>query len=470
MASANTEQRPKPISHTTLALLFLLLAYAALFSWLTWQEAKEEKSRQLATVADLGSKVLDSYFAQLEAGMQSLGKDLNGTRSQSELDHAYALVSQFQTSHSELESVILMRADGQLLMTGDTPYSRELPTLSNELAFRQLLAELQKKPSFVIGQPISGHIDDSWVVPARLGVTDRAGKLTYIISANLPVNLVQRYLADSAKLGATSIGLVRDDGYLVSLHPVPEAGKLSQAYGKPVAGEMIEYLRANKFPPSGQIEGASSAAPDRALQVMFRLQHYPVTLFAEMPVSEIKALWWRKVRVPYFLLALMLAGIFVVQRRTYLRHQVWSQEQRREALRQNFEHAMLERSSNEIFLFDADTLQINFANDFALENLGYALEDLQKRTFLSLYPEMNAESFITLTAPLRKGAQESIKYQAVLARKDGSTYPVEINLQLLTAEGKNECLAIVNDITALKQAEENIRKFNAPVERRAAGR
>jgi PAS domain S-box-containing protein len=115
-------------------------------------------------------------------------------------------------------------------------------------------------------------------------------------------------------------------------------------------------------------------------------------------------------------------------------------------------------------------LQINFANEYALANLGLSLEELQKRKFLSLYPELHAEYFITLTAPLRKGEQESIKYQAVQARADGSTYPVEINLQLLTAEGKNECLAIVNDITALKQAEENIRKFNAPVERREAGR
>ena len=191
MISANKEQRPKLISRTTLALLFSLLAYAAFFSWLSWQDANDEKSQQLATLADLGGKVMDSYFAQLETAMHSLGKDLDGAHTQSELDRAYALVSQFQASHGELESVILMRADGQLLMTGDTPYSRELPTLGSEPSFRSLLAELQKDPSFVIGQPISGHIDNSWVVPARHGVTDAAGKVTYIISANLPVNLVQ---------------------------------------------------------------------------------------------------------------------------------------------------------------------------------------------------------------------------------------------------------------------------------------
>jgi PAS domain S-box-containing protein len=55
----------------------------------------------------------------------------------------------------------------------------------------------------------------------------------------------------------------------------------------------------------------------------------------------------------------------------------------------------------------------------------------------------------------------------VQARENGSTYPVEVNLQLITLEdGVEKYLAVVHDITALKQAEENIRKFNAPVERR----
>jgi PAS domain S-box-containing protein len=55
----------------------------------------------------------------------------------------------------------------------------------------------------------------------------------------------------------------------------------------------------------------------------------------------------------------------------------------------------------------------------------------------------------------------------VQARKNGSTYPVEVNLQLIKSEdGVKRFMAIVHDVTARKQAEENIQKFNAPVERR----
>jgi hypothetical protein len=41
---------------------------------------------------------------------------------------------------------------------------------------------------------------------------------------------------------------------------------------------------------------------------------------------------------------------------------------------------------------------------------------------------------------------------------------------MATDGGDKGFMAIVNDITALEQAEENIRKFHAPVDRRAARR
>jgi len=96
---------------------------------------------------------------------------------------------------------------------------------------------------------------------------------------------------------------------------------------------------------------------------------------------------------------------------------------------------------------------------------------LQQKDMLSLHPEMGIESFGTIVEPLRRGEQESVKYQTVQSRRDGSTYPVEVNLQLIKSDENGEgFMAIINDISAFRQAEENIRKFNAPVERRAGRR
>jgi PAS domain S-box-containing protein len=144
-------------------------------------------------------------------------------------------------------------------------------------------------------------------------------------------------------------------------------------------------------------------------------------------------------------------------------------EKRREELQRKYEQALRERSPNEIFMFDTDSLQITYANDHALESLGYTLEQLQKKTILGLHPKSGIESFGGIIEQLRQGKQESITYETVQARDNGSTYPVEVTLQLITEEGAQKLMAVIQDITARKQAEENIRKFSAPVERRGGG-
>ncbi len=70
------------------------------------------------------------------------------------------------------------------------------------------------------------------------------------------------------------LGLIRDDGYLVSRYPEPDAASLDEMYGKPAEGAMIEYLRANNYPQQGQVEmrgsdgkvtGFARVAPPAAL-------------------------------------------------------------------------------------------------------------------------------------------------------------------------------------------------------------
>jgi PAS domain S-box-containing protein len=316
-----------------------------------------------------------------------------------------------------------------------------------------------------------GNIDNRWVVAARYAVTDQAGKLLYIISANLSPNLLQRYWPDSTIPRITALGLVRDDGYMVSRYPEPDAAGMDNLYGKPAAGAMIGYLRANNYPQHGQVEMPGNGGKAAYLRVMSRLQHYPVTLFVEVPMSGIKAAWWGRMRTPFILMALLLAIIFTFLVVSLRGRRTWTMAQRREELRHTYEQALDERSPNEIFMFGADTLQFTYANDYALEHTGYSLAQLQQKTLLSLHPELGIESFGAMIEPLRRGEQESIKYQTVQARENGSTYLVEVSLQLMKLDDGGEgFLAIINDITALNQAEENIKAFNAPVERRAARR
>ena len=463
-------QPRRALKYSATLLVAALLAYAVFQFSQSWREAKSDQSGQLAAIADLSGVAVDTYFTQLEIGMRNLGEELPGTDKKPDLSRAFDLVSRFQALHTELDNVMLIRSDGQVLLTGKTRNSANLPTLANDPSFMEFRDELLRGTPFVIGRPVMGRIAKSWVIAARYAVTDQTGRLRYILSANLPANLLQRFWTDPASLKITALGLVRDDGYLVSRYPEPDAASADAMYGKPADAAMNEYLHANDLPQRGQVEMPDSNGKTQSIRALRRLQHYPVTLFVEMPMSEIRTAWRNDMHAPYLVMALLLACIFAIYGLTLHRRRVWSTTQRREELRQEFERAQKERSENEIFMFDAGTLQITYANDYALDNLGYSLEQLQKMDILSLHPKMGIKAFGALIEPLRRGEQAEITYQTEQSRADGSTYPVEVNVQL-TAEGSVEgFVAIVNDITELRQSEENLRAFNSPVERRGGKR
>ncbi|MFC1898674.1 PAS domain S-box protein, partial [Candidatus Cloacimonadota bacterium] len=114
---------------------------------------------------------------------------------------------------------------------------------------------------------------------------------------------------------------------------------------------------------------------------------------------------------------------------------------------------IFEDSLNEIFLFDAETLKFIQVNNAAVQNLGYAIDELNEMTFLDIESEFNSDDFAELVKPLLEGKKDSIAFITVHNRKDGSLYDVEIHLQLLQFEHSKLFSAIVIDITERKLIE-----------------
>lgn len=122
-----------------------------------------------------------------------------------------------------------------------------------------------------------------------------------------------------------------------------------------------------------------------------------------------------------------------------------------EVLAQQYGH-LLQGSFDEIYLFDAHTLHFLLTSEGAERNLGYSSEELNQLTPLDLKPFFDRESFEKWIAPLRSGEQQSITFETDHLRKDGTTYLVEVRLQLMNADHP-VFMAIVQDITERKQAD-----------------
>ena len=114
---------------------------------------------------------------------------------------------------------------------------------------------------------------------------------------------------------------------------------------------------------------------------------------------------------------------------------------------------ILKKSTNEIYIFDSESLVFLEVSKGARENLGYSVEELQELTPLDIKPEFTLRQFEETIAPLQTGEKVTIDLTTQHRRKDGSVYPVEVHLQLLPYRGTHAFVAIILDITKRVRAE-----------------
>ena len=114
---------------------------------------------------------------------------------------------------------------------------------------------------------------------------------------------------------------------------------------------------------------------------------------------------------------------------------------------------ILDDSFNEIYIFDVETFKYVEVNRGACENLKYTKEELLQLTPIDILPEFGPEGFESLIKPLRRAQASRIVFETEQTRKNGSSYPVEVRLQLTAIDGTSLFLAIVQDITERKETD-----------------
>ncbi len=118
---------------------------------------------------------------------------------------------------------------------------------------------------------------------------------------------------------------------------------------------------------------------------------------------------------------------------------------------------VVENSSNEIFLFGENSLDIKYANASARKNLGYDMDYLSGRSLLELVSKSEKENFVMQMEPVASAEKKEVVFETYLQRGDGTGYPVEIRVHRTVQQGAPVHLAIIQDITRRKKTEERMR-------------
>ncbi len=127
------------------------------------------------------------------------------------------------------------------------------------------------------------------------------------------------------------------------------------------------------------------------------------------------------------------------------------------ALRENEEkyRALFERDSDAIFIYDPDTTNILDANEATSKMYGYGQDELIGMSCRKFSVEVK-ESAAAIDK-IRKDSEINVPHR-LHWKKDGTIFPVELSSYSITLQGKNVMYGVIKDITARKQAEDDLKK------------
>lgn len=304
----------------------LVLALGLAFSWTSWQTEKAREQQYLSSLAEVGEKSLDAYFASIERALGIASQDMLDKNGEFAIERGDILLQRLKKAYPEMRILIVSRPDGQVLTTTEGTPRSALPSLANEPSFQFARDAMMQGQAFHIGRPFLGPVSKEWIIPLRYGVRNTSGNLAFLIGAGLPPSKLQSFWKDVPLPHNAAMALVGDDGYLRCRYPLPDSVNVAKIYSEARSGPLSQLVTQPNPPRSGAFEFKSAINNEDSHMVFRRLSSYPVTFYVVTPRSNLLAMWWRSVQFSYALMLITVLGAIAAYRWALKRQIAWEQE------------------------------------------------------------------------------------------------------------------------------------------------
>lgn len=115
---------------------------------------------------------------------------------------------------------------------------------------------------------------------------------------------------------------------------------------------------------------------------------------------------------------------------------------------------VLGQALNEVYFLDPETLRFVLINRGAELKLGYSIEQLRLLPITALMPGILPAAVHGMLAPLLRGEQAEVVFEAVMRTRDGREYPAEFCIQHMPQEQPPILVAMVHDISERRRLEQ----------------
>ncbi|MBS1662772.1 MAG: PAS domain S-box protein [Bacteroidetes bacterium] len=119
------------------------------------------------------------------------------------------------------------------------------------------------------------------------------------------------------------------------------------------------------------------------------------------------------------------------------------------------------------WIYDEDTLRFLEVNDTAIANYGYSREEFMAMTIADIRPKEDWERLYADVAEIRRHPETNRNGQWRHLKKSGEMIDVDVTAHSIRFEGKNARMVVAHDVTERKIHEEQTRRLNLDLARRA---
>ena len=126
---------------------------------------------------------------------------------------------------------------------------------------------------------------------------------------------------------------------------------------------------------------------------------------------------------------------------------------------------LFDSSQTEMYHVDVATQRVLFASDAARRNLGYTTDELRHLPLPELLPALTKKGRLAeRLVELRANPGRRLNIRTVARRKDTTTYPIELRIELVPTRGREIVLVVATDLTESERAQERINLLSAAIE------
>ena len=344
-------QRPaRAVTRLAHAGTALLLALGVLYGFVAWHVLRDREESSMLSMAVMVSNAVDTYFSATEASLVTLRDTLSDDRSR---PRAGAMLQRrlddFASGRPEIQLVALVDGSGKMLAASRRDGITALPDIAGTPGFEEFRSAPRDSRHIYIGRPQRARSTGAWGLSVRLPIVDAHGVMTSHITILLRSDFLQALWRDAPSLqgGEMTLGIVRDDGYLLARHPLPEGLSLAEVFGRQGNWTIARHLKMSGGSRQGTMTGPAAFGQGAAMLHAYRRSNWlPLTVFVAQRESQLQHAWWIDAGAMAAVVLLLVASLQIGAAILRQREALWDTERLRT------EDDLRRREESQRFLID----------------------------------------------------------------------------------------------------------------------